>query len=138
MTSDDVRLFFEQFQDFLAPRLDMYEQAIYLYAFRHSRFVGLAEVTIGFKSARKRLALGTGKMGTPPSEGVIYEKLRSLQKKGCIQLVSSERAGTRIRVHLPSEIPGLVTAPIADDAESLEEMDFFSIPANRAAIVARE
>lgn len=44
--------FFVQFQDFLAPKLDTYEQAIYLYIFRHSRMLGKPEVVIGFKSAR--------------------------------------------------------------------------------------
>ena len=33
------------------------EQAIYLYVFRHSRLLGVEEVLIGFKSARKKMAL---------------------------------------------------------------------------------
>jgi hypothetical protein len=37
MTSDELREFFQQFQDYLAPKLDTYEQAIYLYVFRHGR-----------------------------------------------------------------------------------------------------
>ena len=56
----DIREFFEHFQDHLAPKLDTYEQAIYLYVFRHSRLLNLEEITIGFKSARHRLATGVG------------------------------------------------------------------------------
>ena len=52
--------FFKDFQDHLAPRLDTYEQALYLYLFCHMRFVGLEEAVIGFKSARRRMACGIG------------------------------------------------------------------------------
>ena len=63
---------FAQFQDHLAPHLDVYEQAIYLYLLRHTHVEGRRETVVGSKSARKRLALGIGKAGTPLSEGVIY------------------------------------------------------------------
>src|ERR1700728_3597724 len=93
--------FIEQFQDYLAPKLDTYEQALYLCIFRHSRLLGADEVVIGFKSARKRMACGVGQDGTPMSENTAYEKLRCLQSKGCIEIVSSERTGRRIRLKLP-------------------------------------
>jgi hypothetical protein len=57
MTAEELREFFQQFQDYLAPKLDTYEQAIYLYIFRHSRFLGKDEIVIGFKSARARTTL---------------------------------------------------------------------------------
>jgi hypothetical protein len=44
----NIKQFIEQFQDHLAPKLDTYEQAIYLYIFRHSRLLGADEVVIGF------------------------------------------------------------------------------------------
>ena len=47
------------------------------------------EATIGFKSARKKFAFGIGKAGTSPSEGIIYEKLRTLEAKGGIKIVGS-------------------------------------------------
>jgi hypothetical protein len=56
----DIKEFFQDFQDYLAPRLDVYEQAIYLYIFRHSRLQGETEVTIGFRSARPQMAFGIG------------------------------------------------------------------------------
>ena len=49
-----------EFQDFLAPKLDTYEQAIYLYILRHSRLIGQEEVVIGFKSARRKMSFGVG------------------------------------------------------------------------------
>ncbi len=135
----DLKLFIEQFHDFLAPKLDTYEQALYLYIFRHSRLLGLDEVVIGFKSARARMACGIGEKGKPMSENSAYEKLQSLKSKGCIEIVSSERTGRRLRLKLPSEIPGVITSP-ADEASavSIEDMDFFSVPENRPFILERE
>lgn len=134
----DLRQFLEQFQDHLAPKLDTYEQAIYLYIFRHSRLVGLEETTIGFKSARARMALGTGKMGSRMAESEVRKKLRSLTSKGCLAILGTERTGTRIRLQLPDEIPGVILDPPEVMPMDLEEMDFFEVPENRAAIVERE
>jgi hypothetical protein len=36
----DAKAVIEQFQDYLAPKLDTYEQALYLYIFRHNRLQG--------------------------------------------------------------------------------------------------
>src|ERR1051326_1802349 len=104
----DVKIVLEEYQDFLAPRLDTYEQAIYLYIFRHSRLIGKPEVTIGFNSARRKMCFGIGEKGKPMSEATCYEKLRSLESKGCIEIVDSTRDGTKIRPRIPSEIPGLI------------------------------
>jgi hypothetical protein len=79
----DWKRFFEEFQDHLAPKLDTYEQAIYLYVVRHSRLEERDEVVIGFKSATRRMAMGLGQAGSPMSERIAYEKLRSLASKGC-------------------------------------------------------
>jgi len=86
--------FFKDFQDHLAPRLDTYEQAVYLYLFRYSRFVGLDEVVIGFKSARRRMACGIGEKGKPMSENTAYAKLKSLEEIG---------AATRWRAEAPGD-----------------------------------
>jgi hypothetical protein len=134
----DAADFFIAFQDHLAPKLDTYEQAIYLYVFRHSRLIGLDEIVIGFKSARKKLPFGVGTRGSAPSEGTVYEKVRSLEEKGCIKIISSERTGTRIRLFLPNEIPGLVPLAQAEQALDLEAVDFFDVPEHRQAILQRE
>ena len=121
----DLSEFITQFQDYLAPKLDMYEHAIYLYIFRHSRLLGLDEVTIGFKSARLQLPMGVGEAGKFVAENTAYVKLESLRKKGCIQILSTNHKGRVLRLLLPKEIAGVVTLPIAETIEILENMDFF-------------
>jgi hypothetical protein len=134
----DLREFFIQFQDHLAPTLDTYEQAVYLYVFRQSRFLGLDEVTIGFKSARHRLATGVGENGRPMSESSAYKKIASLQEKGCLTVVRTNHTGRVLRLHLPSEIPGLIKPSEPEEKVDIETMDFFGIPANRALLLKRE
>jgi len=134
----DLEQFLRDFQDYLAPRLDTYEQAIYLYLFRHTRLIGLEEAVVGFKSARRRMACGIGEKGKPMSENTAYEKLQSLQKKGCIVILDSNRDGRKIRLALPSEIPGLVVAPEGPALPNLEEEDFFEVDENRSRIAVRE
>lgn len=134
----DVKALFEDFSDYLAPRLDTYEQALYLYALRHSRLQGQREVVIGFKSARRKMALGIGEKGKPMSENTCYEKLRSLQTKGCVEILGTERAGTKLRVLLPAEISGVVPEAGQRRELSLEELDFFTVRAHRLAILERE
>lgn len=135
---DEFTTIFIQYQDYLAPRLDVYEQAIYVFLLRQTHLEGRREAVIGFKSARRKLGFGIGKAGAPPSEGVVYEKLRSLEAKNCISLHGSERGGTRIEVKLPSEIPGVIPSPTPAPDFNLEEQDFFSVPANRALILERD
>lgn len=122
----DFQEFFIQFQDHLAPKLDTYEQAIYLYIFRHSRLLGQVDVTIGFKSARSRMATGIGENGKPMSEGTAYVKLASLQAKGCITSIRTNHTGRVLRLHLPSEIPGVIPEPVLEAKQDLEAMDFFT------------
>ena len=134
----DSKLVLAEFVDHLAPRLDTYEQAIYLYALRHSRLEGQDEIVIGFKSARRRLAMGIGEKGKPMAERTCYDKLRSLQEKGCLRILGTERDGTRLRVNLPSEMDGLIPPQVVAQELGLEAMDFFTVAANRAAILRRE
>ena len=130
--------FFAQLQDYLAPKLDTYEQAIYLYVFRHSRLLGLPEVTIGFKSARTRMACGIGEKGKPMSENTAYVKLQSLQAKGCLEILATERNGRRVRLHLPTEIPDLIRPEVGMATPDPEQIDYFATDKGRAAILERE
>jgi hypothetical protein len=116
----DLREFIAQFQDHLAPKLDTYEQAIYLYVFRHSRLIGLDQVTLGFKSARSRMARGAGKKGEAMSLNTVYLKLASLQSKGCIAILRTTDAGRELSLRLPSEIPGLIAPTSTTVGTSLE------------------
>jgi hypothetical protein len=134
----DAAEFLKQFQDYLAPRLDAYEQAIYLYIFRHSRLIGQNEVTIGFKSARKKMAFGIGEKGKPMAESTADLKLQSLQEKHCIEILGVELSGRRIRLRLPSEMPDLIPAISQTPSLDLEQMDFFEVPENRPLLLERE
>lgn len=138
MTSEQLREFFQQFQDYLAPKLDTYEQAVYLYIFRHSRFIGQDEAVLGFKTVRARMATGVGEGGKPMSESSAYKRLKSLEQKSCITVVQTEHKGTRIRLHLPNEIAGVVPpAPTTPEEIDIEQVDFFDAE-NRLAILKRE
>jgi hypothetical protein len=134
----DATQFLIDFQDHLAPRLDAYEQVLYLYVIRHSRAIGQEAVVIGFKSARKRMAFGIGQVGSPMSERVIYERLQALAKKGYIKILGTTHAGTKVRPLLPDEIDGVIPAISPPGTLSLEEMDFFNVPENRLLLVHRE
>lgn len=134
----DLLQFFTQFQDHLAPKLDAYEQAIYLYVFRHGRLLGLEEVTIGLKSARHRLAMGAGQKGKAMSENTAYEKLASLQEKGYITVVRTNHTGRVLRLHLPCEISGLLPLDEPEIQVDIEQMDFFNVPENRVLLLERE
>jgi hypothetical protein len=138
MTPIDLERFFVQFQDHLAPKLDTYEQAIYLYIFRKSRLLGVDEVTIGFKTARSRLATGSGEKGKPMSEQSCYSRLSSLVEKGCIKVIRTNHAGRLLRLSLPSEIPGIIPPEAQEHVVDIEAMDFFGDPANRLLILKRE
>jgi len=139
MTPTELREFFRQFQDHLAPKLDTYEQAIYIYIFRHTRFIGQPEAVIGFKSARARMACGIGEAGKPMSEGTVYEKIKSLRQKHCITLVQTEHKGSRIQLHLPKEIAGVVPVEASTPDEiDIETIDFFNDAENRLTILKRE
>jgi hypothetical protein len=69
----DALTFIGEFQDYAAPKLDTYEQAIYLYCVRHSRLLGKPEAVIGFKSARKAMAFGIGKAPGTREQGTGYD-----------------------------------------------------------------
>jgi hypothetical protein len=138
LTPVDLKEFFVQYQDHLAPKLDTYEQAIYLYIFRKSRLLGLEEVTIGFKSERTRLATGIGTEGRPMSESTCHDKLQSLEKKGSIKIVRTNQTGRLFRLFLPHEIPGIIPPSVQEREVDIETMDFFNDPANRLLLLKRE
>lgn len=139
MEGFDATEFLTLFQDHLAPRLDTYEQAIYLFIIRHSRLIGLNEVVISFKSARTRMACGVGEGGKPMSENSAYKKLASLQQKGCVEVLQTTHAGRLLHALLPWEIPGVIPEPTkAMTVADLENMDFFDDPECRKMLLERE
>ena len=72
------------------------------------------------------------------SDKSCYDKLRSLEAKGYVKLLGTERNGTRIRLNLPSEIPGLIVAAAECTPLLIEDMDFFDVLENQVLILERE
>ena len=71
------------------------------------------------------------------AEGTCYDKLESLKAKGCLE-ISPDRGGSRIRLKLPFEIPGVVVVASQIPPLTIEEMDFFDVEENRRLILQRE
>ena len=121
-TPIDARTAIEQFQDYLAPQLDVYEQAVYLYILRHSRLVGKPSLKVELKTARHQMAKGLGRRGSRIATTTCLQKLRSLDAKGCIALSSSRAAAPTVRVFLPSEMPDLIECIGGENTADLESM----------------
>lgn len=134
----DVNQFFVTFVDHAAPKLDTYEQAIYLYLVRNGPLLGQSEIVFPIESGSMRLALGIAKKGARISRDVVRKKLQSLQDKGFVRILGTEYRGTRIACFLPEEIAGLLPSPNAEQVESVEERDFFVDPEGREAIFRRD
>lgn len=60
------------------------------------------------------------------SEGTCYEKPRTLEQKGHIRVIGTERQGTRMPSFLPAEIPGLLPPAAAPAEATLDQPDGFS------------
>ena len=73
------------FSDHVAPNLDVYEQAIFVYLFRHSYLEGSDKITIGLKSARTKMGFGAGESCRAMSESTLTKKFQSLEDKGLIK-----------------------------------------------------
>jgi hypothetical protein len=134
----DFKAIIQDYVDYLMPRLDCYEQTLYVYLHRHTIFVDSTEVTVGFKSARLKMGFGVGTRGHGMSEGTCYEKLKTLHKKGYIQILDTTTSGTKVRVLLPAEISGVVPTTSQTPEINIEEMDFFDVAKNREFILERE
>ena len=127
-----------EMQDYLMPRLDSYEQMLYHYLFRHTHLEKKKDIIIGTRSLQTRIGLGIGKAGSPPSQRIVSEKIRSLEKKGCIKVDSRSAQGTRVEVILPKQIPDIIPETTLERKHKLEDLDFFNTPELRQSILKRE
>ncbi len=137
-TPIDARTAIEQFQDYLAPQLDVYEQAVYLYILRHTRLIGKPRLKVELKTVRNQIAKGLGRRGSRIGVATCLEKLRSLDAKGCISLSANRASAPTVRVFIPSEMPGLIECIGGESTADLESMDFFNDAANRRRVLKRE
>ena len=137
-TSESLRKILIQVQDHLMPILDSYEQMLYHYFFRHTHLAGIREITIGTRSLQSRIGLGIGKAGSPPSQRIVSDKLRSLESKGCVKIHKRGPQGTRVEVFLPHEMPGIIPDVKEARVLDLERLDFFNDTNLRPLILERE
>lgn len=112
-----------EIQDKLVPILDSYEQAIYHYLFRHTHLVG-AETCL-YSTRAAEIGLGTGDNSKRPSMKTRSKKLRSLEDKGCVQIVDRSNKGITVKLLLPSQVPGIQSQTSTVAPLDLEELDFY-------------
>lgn len=129
---------FEAYSDFIACRLDVYEQGIFLFLFRQSHLRGETQATISMKRDRLRLGLGIGDGTKPMSEGTFAKKTASLESKGLVSRINSGRSGTTLLVTLPTLSTMYLDAQAKPEAPLATEIDYFWDEVGRAAILRRE
>lgn len=134
----DFEQTYRDFVDFLAPKLDTYEHAIYAYILRHTMLEGAEDAVIPFKSAREEMSKGVGQRGSAMSEATCREKLRSLSSRGAIEIIRTEHKGTRVRLVRPDDISGVIPEPPATEERTIEDIDYFEIQEHRRLIFERE
>lgn len=133
----DIPKFLMDYIDYAVPKMDVYEQTLYMYIFRHGRLLGNDVVTIGFRTKLQESALGLSNRGSTIADSVIYARLRALAAKNFITILATKNSGTEIRLFLPDEIPNLIIRKIDTKSIAIEDMDFFVSP-YRELIVHRE
>lgn len=127
----DVKEIIKQIEDHLVPRLklDPGETRLYYHLFRHSRLMDKLETLVSVAQLSEVLNC---------SKNAVKPRLRSLEKKGIVQIVNSGWAGTLLKVFLPTEIPDIVVDDSRTDKIDIEVIDFFKDTRYRPAIFERE
>lgn len=125
-----------EIQDKLVPILDSYEQAIYHYLFRHTFLVGKTSCLYSTRSAE--IGLGTGDALKKPSMNTRSKKLRSLEIKGCIEIVERSNLGIKVKLILPSEISHIQSQDAEAKPLELDNLDFFKNKKLLLSILTRE
>jgi len=131
MNDMDSDKLIKEIEDYLVPRLklDLGEARLYYHLFRRSRLIGKDDVLVSVTQLAEVLNC---------SKNAVKPRLRSLQDKGVINVTNTGWAGTRIKVFLPSEIPGTVPEETAPEIQDIEAIDFYRDPGYRPAIFERE
>lgn len=125
-----------EIQDKLVPILDSYEQAIYHYLFRHTYLAGVETCLYSTRTAE--IGLGTGDNSKQPSMKTRSKKLRSLENKGCIQIIERSNKGITVKLLLPSKVPGIRSQVIGATPLDIEGLDFYKDRKLLGSILARE
>jgi len=127
----DITEVIQQIEDSLVPRLklDAEEARLYYHLFRHTRLVGKHDVLVSV--ARLAEAINS-------SKNLVKSRLRSLQDRGAIMVTGTGWVGTRVRVLLPAEIPGVILPDSAVEGIDIDGIDFYHDLKYRPSIFERE
>ncbi|MBI4336726.1 MAG: HNH endonuclease [Chloroflexi bacterium] len=133
--------------DYLVPLQTVYEQALYHILLRKTHLEGLTGVRIGQRTLAKITAspskIGTFNKGSEigrVSQSQIKTVIKSLAKKGHIEIGDTTFDGTFYRVRLPRDIPECL-ARIQDARQQHEDAaqnDFYTVPTNRLQVYERD
>lgn len=126
------------FSDFIAPKLGVYEQTVYLFLLRQCFAAETFEINIGIKSCRFRMGFGAGNSKKPMSETTATKQVASLNEKGLLIHLGSDRFGTRLEIIPPTSSKGFIPESLDKTPPNPVEFDCFNDTANRRAIVKRE
>ena len=135
----DIKEFIRDFVDLMVPKLDTTELSIYLYAVRHSWLEDKESIVVSISNAAKSNLFGLGNKGGTMSISATRNKVYTLEKKGFLKVIDSTHSGLRIKPILPWDIPELKKEIESKEEEiPLEEIDFYTDPSLRRAILKRE
>ena len=110
--------------------LDASERSLYYHLARRTRVEGKESAIVSVAALAKRLGM---------SDASMRDRIRSMDRKGCIKIEERSKDGHRIRVFLPDEIQGLpsLTWPESPSVD-IETMDFYSDQRLANALLKRE
>jgi hypothetical protein len=98
-------------------QLDAYERSLYYHLVRHTRAEGKESALFSVAKLAARLSM---------SEYSIRDRIRSMNKKGCLKIEERSKDGHHIRVLLPDEIPVLPSADVCEESVDIEAVDFYT------------
>ena len=112
----DLKKTFEQIVDHLAPKLDTYELAIYLYLVRHSRLLGKREIVVSFDAKgtyivenrvvtlSQMLSALRAAAEANPEQSVLLRADRGCSwEQGVVVMNNCRQAGLSVRIATGSE-----------------------------------
>jgi hypothetical protein len=118
-------------EDRLFPGLDLdvWERCLYYHLLRHTRVLGVGSVSVSLVTIARANGM---------SEDKVRRALRSMNKKGCIQIEDRNRNGHVVRLLLPAEIERLQSEMAVAQPVDVEKLDFFADRRYLAAILRRD
>lgn len=135
----DTEQFLKEYIDFVVPKLETIEQAIYLYVVRHTVLEDKDNVLVNISNAAKSNIFGLSGRGGTMSISATRNKVYTLQEKGFIEVIDSTGRGLRLKTILPSQNATLIAKEeTKEQAAPLEELDFYVVPELRQALRDRE